>query len=74
MGDVDDVDIYVAQSIYEWQQTPQGKWTMAHAQDLKYYTSADPITFGCRITIRGEMPEGPLLTEYLLRWSNRVSV
>lgn len=69
MGDdVDDVDIYVAQPIYEWQQTDAGKWVMAHAQDLRYYTSADPNTLGYRVTIRGDMPEGPLLTEYFLKW------
>lgn len=68
MGDVDDVDIYVAQPIYEWQQTSRGKWVMAHAQDLRYYTSPDPNTMGYRVIIRGEMEEGPLLTEYLLKY------
>lgn len=68
MGDVDDIDIYAAHPIYEWQQTPQGQWVMAHARNLKYYTSPDTNTFGYRVTIRGDMPEGPLLTEYLLKW------
>jgi len=67
MGDVDDVDIYVAQPIYEWQQTEQGKWVMANASDLKYYTNADPNTFGHRVTIRGELEEIKA-TEYYLRW------
>lgn len=69
MGDVDDVDIYAAQPIYEWQQTEQGRWVMEHARDLKYYTSADPTSFGYRITIRGEIA-GPAATEYFLRWNN----
>lgn len=69
MGDVDDVDIYAAQPIYEWQQTEQGQWVMQHAKDLVYYTSADPVTFGYRIAIRGEL-EGKSITEYLLRWNN----
>ena len=68
MGDVDDVDIYVAEPIWKWQQTEQGQWAMAHAQDLKYYTSADPNTFGYRISIRGEIDESPELTEYLLKY------
>ena len=68
MGDVDDVDIYVAEPIYRWQQTDQGKWVMAHAQDLKYYTCPDVNTMGYRVTIRGEIQEGPLLTEYFLRY------
>lgn len=70
MGDVDDVDLYAAQPIGEWQHTEQGQWAMTNAQDLKYYTQPDHNTFGYKITIRGEIPEGPLLTEYLLKWTN----
>ena len=69
MGDVDDVDIYAAEPIYEWQQTEQGQWVMRHAKDLAYYTHADPNTFGYKITIRGEL-EGQSITEYFLRWNN----
>jgi hypothetical protein len=68
MGDVDDVDIYVAEPIWKWQQTDQGRWVMQHAQDLRYYTSADPNTMGYRVSIRGEIKEGPELTEYLLKY------
>ncbi len=68
MGDVDDIDIYVAQPIYEWQQTEQGKWVMEHANNLTYHTAADPYTFGYRITICGEMDQGSKLTEYLLKY------
>ena len=68
MGDVDDVDIYVAQPIYEWQQSEKGQWIMENATDLKYYTMPDPNTFGYKISIRGYIQEGPLLTEYLLRY------
>lgn len=71
MADVDDVEIYVAEPIWKWQQTEQGQWVMAHAQDLKYYTSSDPATFGYQVTIRGELDSGPLLTEYLLRWPQK---
>lgn len=67
MGDVEDVEIYAAQPIYEWQQTPQGKWVMEHAQDLKFYTSADYNSFGYRVAIRGEINE-KLATEFFLRW------
>jgi len=67
MGDVDDVDIYAAGPIHEWQQTAKGQWVMAHAQDLKYYTGPDINTFGFRVTIRGEL-EGRDATEYFLRY------
>ena len=71
MGDVDDVDIYVAEPIYHWQQTDHGRWVMQHAQDLRYYTSPDPNTMGYRVTIRGEIEHGPQLTEYFLRWPKK---
>lgn len=71
MGDVDDVDIYVAEPIWRWQQTEQGQWVMAHAQDLKYYTSTDLNTMGYRVTIRGDIESGPLLTEYFLKWPQK---
>lgn len=67
MGDVDDVDIYAAQPIYEWQQTEQGKWVMENASDLKYYTSPDLVTFEYKVIIRGNL-EGKQAKEYFLRW------
>jgi hypothetical protein len=73
MGDVEDVDIYVAEPIWRWQQTDQGRWVMEHARELRYHTSADPVTLGYRVAIRGEIEPGPLLTEYLLRWPNKKS-
>ena len=69
MGDVDDVEIYAAQPIYEWQQTEKGKWCMSNAKDPHYITAPDPNTFGYRISIVGEL-EDKLATEYLLRWNN----
>ena len=69
MSDVDDVEIYVAQPIYEWQQTPAGRWCTEHASNLHYLTGFDPTGFGYRITITGDM-EDKLATEFLLRWKN----
>jgi len=68
MGDVDDPDVYAAQPIWEWQQTEQGQWVIAHAQDLRYYTGADLHNFGYRITIKGDL-EPHLATEYFLKWT-----
>lgn len=67
LGDVDDVEIYAAQPIYEWQQTDKGQWVMQNAKNLRFYTSADANTFGYRVTIRGEL-EDQQITEYFLRW------
>lgn len=67
MGDVEDVDIYVAQPIYEWQQTEKGRWVMEHASDLRYWTNTDLTTFGYKISITGHIEE-KAATEYFLRW------
>ena len=72
MGDVDDVEIYVAQPIYEWQQTPAGKWCMKNASDVYYRTEIDNYNYGYRITIVGDL-EDKLATEFLLRWKNAQS-
>lgn len=69
MSDVDDVDIYVAEPIYQWQQSEQGRWAMKHARDIKYYTCTDPSTLGYSVTIRGTIDDGPLVTEYFLRYA-----
>jgi hypothetical protein len=67
MGDVEDPDIYVAQPIYEWQQTAKGQWVMDHASDLQYYTAPDPYSFGYKVTIRGTIEE-KTATEFCLKW------
>jgi len=53
MGDVEDVEIYMAQPIYEWQQTPEGKWCMEKATELEYHTQMDHLTMGYRVVITG---------------------
>jgi len=70
IGDVDDVDIYAAQPIWEWQQTDHGRWVMTHAQDLMYQTRADVTTFGYRVSIHGRL-EPKQATEYFLRYGSR---
>ena len=53
MGDVEDVDIYMAQPIYEWQQTPAGKWCMEKATEITYHTMFDHSAYGHRVVIIG---------------------
>lgn len=66
MGDVDDIEIYAAQPIYEWQQTPEGKWAMEHAEDISWQTYLDPSIFGHRIVITGIL-EDKYATYYTLK-------
>ena len=53
MGDVEDVDIYMAQPIYEWQQTPAGKFCMEKATEITYHTMFDHSAYGHRVVITG---------------------
>lgn len=68
LGDVDDIEIHASQPIYEWQQTPQGKWVMQHAQDLAWQHQLDPNVWGYRVTVYGYL-QPQLATEYVLRYS-----
>lgn len=53
MGDCDDVEIYAAEPIYKWQQTPEGKWAMEHAKDIYWVSEIDYAYMGHRIAIIG---------------------
>lgn len=66
MGDVEDVEIYMAQPIYEWQQTDHGKWVMTHGRDPQYHINADPVSYGYQIVITAHITP-KRWTEYILR-------
>ncbi len=66
MGDVDDVEIYIAQPIYEWQQTDHGKWVMKNGRDPQYHINADPVAYGYQVVITAHITP-KRWTEYVLR-------
>lgn len=71
MGDVEDPEIYVAQPIYEWQQTEHGQWVMTHCLDPTYNIGPDPDSMGYRITLSGELTdENAVFHE--LKWGSNV--
>ena len=67
MGDVEDPEIYIAQPIYEFQQTPKGQWMMEHGQDLCYRCDVDYNSYGYTVVLYGEVDD-KLATEYYLKW------
>jgi hypothetical protein len=70
VGDVDDPDLYVAQHIWEWQQTPAGEFVMAQAVDSPYWIRAtDHNTYGhvYRIVARLAEPDELFWT---LKWGS----
>jgi hypothetical protein len=73
MGDVEDPDIYVAQPIYEWQQTEHGQWVMSHCEDPVYNIRPDVSYMGYRVTITGEITDKDA-TFHQLRWGRYAAV
>jgi len=73
MGDVDDVDIYVTQPIYEWQQTEQGKWVMEHCKDPQYTVGPDDTNWGHRVRLYGNL-EDKDATFFELKWGQGATV
>lgn len=58
MGDVEDPDLFVASPIWEWQQTPPGKFVMEHAVEQPYWTShIDHNTYGYMYRIMARLSE-----------------
>lgn len=58
LSDVDDVEIYAAQPIYEFQQTDKGKWVMQHAiEEPHLCKSLDYHTYGYTFNIRAKFTD-----------------
>ncbi len=68
MGDVEDPDLYAAEPMIKWENSPAGQWVMTHALDTpEWFRMADPSSFGYRYQIRAKFT-GPALTEWLLKY------
>ena len=58
MADVEDPDLYVAEPIWKWQQTPQGKFVMEHAVEPPYWISTvDHVSYGYKYRIMARLSE-----------------
>lgn len=68
MSDVEDPDLMVADPIWKWQQSEQGKFIMKNAIETpSWHRHADPITYGYQYAIVAEL-EKKKLAEFYLRW------
>ena len=71
MGDVDDFAIYVADPIYQWQQSESGSWIMDHAETEPYWIhNTDMNTFGHRVKIMARLSEQNE-TFWRLKWGGQ---
>ena len=68
MGDVEDPDLFVAQPMYEWQQTDKGKYIMKNSIPTPLWQrSIDPYTCGYLYTIKAYLTPKQL-TYYKLKY------
>lgn len=68
MGDVEDPDLFVADPIWKWQQTDEGKWVMEKSvQQPMWRRTADPTTYGYRYDIVAYL-DGQDLTYWKLKY------
>lgn len=58
MGDVEDPDLFVAEPIWRWQQTDEGRFIMSHAVEPPYWTrTVDYASYGHRYRIIARLDE-----------------
>ncbi len=56
MGDVEDPDLFVADPIWQWQQTEAGKWIMKNSvEQPSWERSVDPNTYGYLYSIKASL-------------------
>jgi hypothetical protein len=68
MDDVEDPDLFVAEPIYQWQQTEAGKWIMENsAPKPSWHRFMDYNTYGYAYQIRAYLTSKQL-TYYKLRF------
>lgn len=68
MGDVEDPDLMVADPIWKWQQSDEGKWVMENsAQQPMWRRHIDPGSYGYVYTIVAYL-EGKALTYWNLKY------
>ena len=68
MGDVEDPDLFVAEPIYQWQQTDEGKWIMENSkQQPMWKRQIDPSSYGYVYTIHAWL-DGHALTYWKLKY------
>ena len=68
MGDVEDPDLYAAEPMYQWENSPTGKWVKDNAEVTpEWRRNMDMALYGYRYVIIAELEEKKL-TEFYLRF------
>lgn len=70
MGDVEDPDLLVAEPIWKWQQTEQGKFVMEKAlEPPMWHRGHDPLNWGHKYSITAYLKDTDY-TFYQLKWGS----
>jgi hypothetical protein len=70
MGDVEDPDLYVAQPLWEWQESEQGKFVMENSlSQPEWHRYNSMFDFGWTYAVMAEL-DSKKLAEFYLRWGN----
>lgn len=69
VSESEDVDIYVAEPLYQWEQSEKGRWVMEKCvpKSARWNKFLNPNSYSYIVQVSAEF-EGPTVTEYLLRW------
>lgn len=67
MSDVEDPDLWCAQSLLEFERTEKGKWVMKNTIDPTWNRNVDETMYGWRYTITTHMTDEQL-TYYKLKY------
>jgi hypothetical protein len=72
MGDVEDPDLYAAQSLWEWQASEMGAWVMKHAVETpEWHRMHDHISYYHRYAVVARLKDVDY-TFWTLKWGNDV--
>ena len=68
MGDVEDPQIYIAEPLWNWENSEQGKWVVEHAEEAPYWQLyPDSSWMGHKCVITAKFTEKKI-SEFYLRW------
>lgn len=68
MGDVEDVEIWAAQSLYEWEKSEKGQWVMTNAIEVPVWNqTVCSDYYGYLITVQAKFTDEDAVF-YKLKW------
>ena len=68
MGDVEDPELYAAESLWNWQQSEAGQWVMANAiKTPSWHLAPDYSSYGHKVYVTADFTESNAIF-FKLKW------